>query len=62
MASREDVYRKFGPKAIEALIRLLRKHVPQFQAFTEQQIINALNDEIDAIPDYDWMNQQTELE
>ena len=56
MANREDVYRKFGPKIIEALIRLLRKHVPAFQSFTEQQIIDALDAEIESIPDYDWMN------
>jgi len=58
MATREEVYRKFGPKAIEALIRLLRQHVPAFQAFTEQQIIDALDAEIEAIPDYDWMSEQ----
>lgn len=58
MATKETVYRKFGPKIIEALIRLLRKHVPQFQAFTEQQIVDALDAEIETIPDYDWMNEE----
>lgn len=57
MATRETVYKKFGPKTIEALIRLLRQHVPAFQAFTEQQILDALDAEIEAIPDYDWMNE-----
>lgn len=55
MAKIEDVYSKFGPKQIHALVRLLCKHVPSLQEFTEQQIVDALDEEIEAIPDYEWM-------
>ena len=58
MATREEIYQKFGPKQIEGLIRLLRKHIPELAAFTEQQTIDALDDEIEAIPDYEWMNEK----
>jgi len=56
MATREELYRKFGPKMIEALIQLLRDKVPELGAFTSQQIMDALDNKIEAIPDYDWMN------
>ncbi len=59
--TREELYRRFGPKLIDALaqvmldeINILREEVtlPEREP---QQMIAAIANELENIPDYDWM-------
>ena len=60
---RDEAYRRFGPKLIEAIVRkivdeinLLRVEAGLAQR-TQQQVIDALIDEYQSLSDYDWMGE-----
>lgn len=64
MAGREETYRKFGPLLLEAVcliihdqINLLRKEqgMPEI---TEQDIIDSLNNHLNELQPYDWMEDE----
>lgn len=64
MATKEKLYRKFGPKLIEAVVRvqmkesnLIRERVG-LPLLTAQQVVNAIDNELQNIPDYLWMNEE----
>lgn len=61
MATREDLYRKFGPLLIEALMRLvfseinILRQTAGLQPRTVQQGIDALEAQLANLAKYDWM-------
>lgn len=63
MITREELYRMFGPKLIEAIVLIIRDEINLLRAQhslperTNQDIINALENKLSGIPDYDWMNE-----
>ncbi len=63
MATREQLYRKFGPKIIEAQSRLIVSEINALRTHaglaprTQQQVLDALENELDGLSDYDWMNE-----
>ena len=60
MADRETLYRMFGPKLFEAFGRLVRDEINLLRAQhglpprTNQQIMDALENELQNIPPYTW--------
>lgn len=62
MATREDLYRKFGPVLIEALVRLLfteiniLRQAAGLQPRTTQQALDALDTQLSNLSKYDWMD------
>lgn len=63
MATREDLYRKFGPLMIEALMRLvfseinILRQAAGLQARTVQQGLDALETQLGNLSKYDWMDK-----
>jgi len=62
MAITEELYRSFGPKLIDAVVRVVRKEINTLRQehslpeYTLTQVATAIKDELDNIPDYPWMN------
>lgn len=60
--TREELYRKFGPKLIDAVVQLTLEQINVLRVkaglpeITGQQLIDAISNRLDSIPDYDWMN------
>ncbi len=63
MADRESLYRAFGPLLIEALAIVIKDEINILRTKagltprTNQQIINAISEELDDIPMYVWMEE-----
>ena len=63
-ANREELYRKFGPKLIEAIVLIIKDEINILRAEhglparTNQQIMNAIDNKLDTISDYEWMNEE----
>lgn len=63
MADRNNTYRHFGPKQIEALVMTIRDlFEPLYQTQglplpTMEEIQTILDNTIDSLPDYDWMQE-----
>ena len=63
MATREELYRYFGPKLVEALTLLLFDEInilraaASLPARTTQQLTDALQVKLDTITDCDWMSE-----
>ena len=63
MATREELYRKFGPQLIEALAKVVLDEVNALRSNaglaerTGQQLIDALAGKLEDTPQYDWMNE-----
>lgn len=61
--TREELYRRFGPKLLEAIVLLVKDEINLLRtqhglpARTNQQIIDALESKLSNIPDYDWMDE-----
>lgn len=61
--TREELYQRFGPKLIDAKTRAEIKLFNQIldkiglPQITGQQIIDSIANELEQIPDYDWMNE-----
>lgn len=63
MATRHELYQKFGPMLIEALvliikdeINILRQEIGLSER-TDQQILNAIDNKLETLPEFDWMNE-----
>jgi hypothetical protein len=63
MATAEKLYRKFGPKLIDAVVRVqhdqnnMLRETLGLPTVTLQQVVNAIAEELETIPNYDWMNE-----
>jgi len=61
--TRDVAYRYFGPKLLEAIVRVIKNEINLLRAQhglparTNQQIIDAVKNELDSLPDYDWMGE-----
>ena len=61
--TRDEAYQRFGPVLLEAVVRklvdeinILRSEIDLPQR-TQQQVIDALIEEYQSLPDYDWMGE-----
>jgi hypothetical protein len=60
MSTRDQLYRHFGPRLVEAIVRKLFDEINVLRANaglperTVQQAIDAVKGELDNIPAYDW--------
>jgi len=61
--TREELYRKFGPRLVEAValvvkdeINILRTNASLLER-TDQQIIEAIETKLTAIENYPWMSE-----
>lgn len=63
MATREELYRKFGPQLIEALVLVVKDEINILRVDagkperTNQQIMDALSNKLAGTPGYDWMTE-----
>lgn len=62
MALRDELMRKFGPKLIEAILRISiaehnrhREHIG-LPPITEEMFYDEINNDLSHIEDYDWMD------
>jgi len=59
--TREELYQRFGPKLIEAIVLIIKDEVNILRANaslaerTDQQIIDAIETKLTAIEDYPWL-------
>lgn len=62
MSVREEYYSNFGPKLVEAIVLVILDEVNAIRsnaglsARTVQQMLDAIDTKLAAIPDYDGMN------
>lgn len=61
--TREELYRKFGPKLVEAIALIVKDEInilrtnASLPERTDQQIIDAIETKLTAMEDYPWMNE-----
>lgn len=61
--AREELYRAFGPKLMEAMALVIIDEINILRAEhgladrTSQQIVTVLETKLATIPDYDWMSE-----
>ena len=64
MIIKDKLYRKFGPKLIDALVQVILDEINLLRAELElsprtgEQIIGAIINKLENISDYEWMNNQ----
>lgn len=64
MTTRNELYRAFGPKLIEAFADLVLdeinalRNIAGLNERTKQQMADALKSKLDLTEDYTWMNEQ----
>lgn len=60
---REELYRKFGPKLVEAIVLIVKDEINILRnevglpARTNEQLTNAVSEKLDSVPDYDWQGE-----
>lgn len=63
--SESTLAKHFGPKIIIALALVIKDEINVLRVNaglperTNQQVLDAINTKLEAIPDYDWMNENT---
>lgn len=63
MPQRDDLFRKFGPLIVEAIILITKDEINNLRALhslperTNEQIMTALENKLSLITLYGWMNQ-----
>lgn len=62
MSTREELYRKFGPMLIEALVLIIKDEINILRTEvglserTNKQILTAIDKRLSSLSKYDWMN------
>lgn len=62
--TKAELYKKFGPKLIDALVQVILAEVNILRVRvglsprTGTQVIDAIANKLDSIPDYDWMDKE----
>jgi hypothetical protein len=62
MATREELYRKFGPILVDAVTQVLKDEINILREAvglpkrTNAQVVDAIAAKLETIPMYDWMN------
>jgi len=60
--NREDLYKRFGPLLIEAVVYLMLEEINILRSELNlperenQQLMNAINNKLTNLPKYDWMD------
>lgn len=60
-STREQLYRKFGPQLIEAIVMVIKDEINLLRAQhglaprTNQQLINAIDTKLADVNEYNWM-------
>lgn len=60
--TRAELYRRFGPKIVEAVVLIIKDEINLLRAEhnlperTNQQIIDAIETKLETLSDYDWMS------
>lgn len=63
MATREELYRKFGPLIIEAVVLIIKDEINVLRSLhglperTNQQIIDAIDAKLTTLTKYYWMEE-----
>lgn len=63
MAQRDDLYSKFGPILLEAMVLMLLEQINVLRVnqgmpeITEQDLIDSLNNHLTELEPYDWMTE-----
>lgn len=61
---REQLYRRFGPMLVEALVMIIKDEINLIRqelglsARTNQQLINAIENKLDSLDEYEWMQME----
>lgn len=61
--TREDLYRMFGPKLVEAVVLVIKDEINLLRVEhglperTNQQIVDTIETKLGTLSDYDWMNE-----
>jgi len=61
MPKRDELFRRFGPRLLEATMLVLLEHINYLRKeqglpeITEQDLIDSLNNHLSEIEPYDWM-------
>jgi len=64
MATRQDLYEKFGPLLLEAVVLLvldelnLLRQRAGLPPRTAQQLLDSLDDRLSELPEYPWMRKE----
>lgn len=64
MSDREELYRKFGPLLLEAMLLVIVEQINVLRdeqgmpEITEQDLIDSLNNHLSELTPYDWMNEE----
>lgn len=64
MATREELYKRFGPILIEAVVLVIKDEINTLRVLagkqerTKQQIMDAVETKLNSLSTYDWMNEQ----
>lgn len=66
MSDREDLYKKFGPKLIEAIVLIIKDEINILRGKaglverTNAQMITAIYNKLDSLGQYDFMSHDIE--
>ena len=61
--TKEQLYRRFGPKLIDALVQVMLDEINLLRVEhglvqrNGAQLVNAIANKLENIPDYDWMKE-----
>jgi len=61
MTTRAELYRKFGPLILEAIVMIIKDEINILRQKaglperTNQQLIDAIENKLDGLEQYDWM-------
>lgn len=64
MPEREEIYRKFGPLLLEAMILVLLEQINVLRneqgmpEITEQDLVDSLENHLSELSPYDWMTEE----
>lgn len=63
MTTRAELYRKFGPLILEAIVMIVKDEINILRQKaglaerTNQQLMNAIESRLDELEEYDWMRE-----
>ena len=62
--TRADLYKKFGPLELEAIVLIIKdeinilRQIAELQPRTNQQILDAIGNKLETLEEYDWMKEK----
>lgn len=66
MAQRDDLFRRFGPKLLEAIVRMTVDECNRLRSklsmplITKEKFFAEINNHLSEVEPYDWMSQEGE--